>query len=104
LARDPVATLAFAVYCRRIKEYVGSYLAVLGGVDAISFTAGVGEHSPKVRAASLAGLSALGIEIDPARNEADAPVISPDTGPVKVCVVPTDEELEIANQSRAALS
>ncbi|MDT5033794.1 MAG: acetate kinase [Actinoplanes sp.] len=102
--QDPVATLAFAVYCRRIKEYVGSYLAVLGGVDAISFTAGVGEHSPEVRAASLAGLSALGIEIDPARNEANAPVISPDTSPVKVCVVPTDEELEIASQSRAALS
>ena len=100
---DPAATLAFAVYCRRIKEYVGAYLAILGRVDAITFTAGVGENSPAVRAAALAGLSGLGIAVDPARNEANAEVISPEGTSVKVCVVPTDEELEIANQSRALL-
>ena len=100
---DPAATLAFEVYCRRIKEYVGSYLAILGRTDAITFTAGVGENSPAVRAASLAGLSALGIDIDPARNEAGDRIISPDGSRVAVCVVPTDEELEIAQQTREAL-
>jgi acetate kinase len=100
---DPAAGLAFDVYCRRIKEYVGAYLAVLGRADAITFTAGVGENSPAVRAASLFGLDALGIAVDPERNRRGDRVISPDGARVAVCVVPTDEELEIANQSRAAL-
>jgi len=102
-AGDPAATLGFDVYIRRIREYVGAYLAVLGRVDAITFTAGVGEHSPVVRAATLSGLEPLGIAVDPARNEAAAAIISPDGGRTAVCVVPTDEELEIAEQSRAAL-
>jgi acetate kinase len=100
---DPAATLAFDVYCHRIKEYVGAYLAVLGRVDAITFTAGVGENSPTVRAAALAGLEPLGIAVDPERNEQNALVISPEGGRIAVCVVPTDEELEIANQARTAL-
>jgi acetate kinase len=100
---DPAATLGFDVFCRRIKEYVGMYLAVLGRADAVTFTAGIGEHSPTVRAASLAGLTALGIAVDPDRNEANAAIISPDGSPIAVCVVPTDEELEIAEQARAAL-
>ncbi len=100
---DPAATLAFDVYCRRITEYVGAYLAVLGRVDAITFTAGVGENSPAVRAAALAGLGGLGITVDSDRNEAGGPVISPDGSPVAVCVIPTAEELEIATQARAAL-
>jgi acetate kinase len=103
-AGDPDAGLAFDVYCRRIREYVGAYLAVLGRVDAITFTAGVGEHSPEVRAASLSGLSALGIEIDPDRNRRGETVVSPDGGRVAVCVVPTDEELEIADQTRSAIA
>jgi acetate kinase len=102
---DQDAALAFDVYCRRIKEYVGAYAAVLGRVDAITFTAGVGENSLDVRAASLDGLEPLGIAVDPVRNKKpDKPgVISPDGTRITVCVVPTDEELEIANQSRAAL-
>jgi acetate kinase len=103
-AGDPAATLAFDVYCHRIKEYVGAYLAVLGRVDAVTFTAGVGERSPEVRAASLAGLTALGITVDPDRNERGDRIISPDGSPVAVCVVPTDEELEIASQIRAELT
>ncbi|AGZ45854.1 acetate/propionate family kinase [Actinoplanes friuliensis] len=100
---DPAATLAFDLYCRRIKEYVGSYLAVLGGADAITFTAGVGENAPAVRAASLAGLSALGVTIDEARNQRGDRIISPENARVAVCVVPTDEELEIAQQVTAEL-
>jgi acetate kinase len=102
-AGDPAATLAFDVYCRRLREYVGAYLAVLGRTDAITFTAGVGENAPAVRAGALAGLESLGIAVDPARNERGDGVISPDGSPIAVCVVPTDEELEIATQTRAAL-
>jgi acetate kinase len=102
-AGDAAATLAFDVYCRRIREFVGAYLAVLGRADAITFTAGVGENSPDVRAASLSGLESLGIAVDPGRNDRAEQVISPDGTPVAVCVVPTDEELEIADQSRLAL-
>ncbi|WP_250027528.1 acetate/propionate family kinase [Paractinoplanes maris] len=101
---DPDATLAFDVYCRRIREYVGAYLAVLGRVDAITFTAGVGENAAAVRAAALSGLEPLGIEIDPHRNERRDEIISPPGARIPVCVIATDEELEIADQSRAALS
>jgi acetate kinase len=99
---DPDAELALEVYCYRIRYYVGAYLAALGGADAISFTAGVGEHSAVVRARSLAGLEALGIAVDDDRNRAaadQARVISPDGARVAVLVVPTDEEHEIARQT-----
>src|SRR5262249_11129147 len=62
---DPDARLALDVYCHRIRKYVGAYHAVLGRLDAVVFTAGVGEHSAEVRARSLAGLDPLGIVLDP---------------------------------------
>jgi acetate kinase len=102
-AGDPAAVLAFDVYCYRIRSYVGAYYAQLGQLDAITFTAGVGEHNPAIRAAALAGLTRLGIEIDDSRNQLDAAVISPDGAEVMVCVIPTDEEQEIATQALAAL-
>jgi acetate kinase len=69
---DPAARLAIDVYCHRIRKYVGAYYAVLGRVDAIVFTAGVGENDPaQIRALSLAGLERLGIAVDAARNEAE---------------------------------
>jgi acetate kinase len=77
---------------------------VLGRLDAVAFTAGVGENAAPVRAAAVAGLDALGLAVDPARNEAraDGPrLISPDGAKVAVAVVPTDEELEIATQTFA---
>lgn len=101
---DPAAALAFDVYCHRIKGYVGAYYALLGRVDAVTFTAGVGENSPAVRSAALSGLHRLGITVDERRNAASEPVISPDGAEVAVCVVPTDEEREIATQTLAALS
>jgi acetate kinase len=103
-AGDPAAGLAFDVYCRRITGYVGAYYALLGRVDAVTFTAGVGENAVEVRAAALAGLDRLGITVDEARNRARAAVISPDGAEVAVCVVRTDEEREIAAQARAVLS
>ncbi len=98
------AALALDVYCYRLRKYVGAYTAVLERVDAIVFTAGIGENDAGVRARSLAGLERLGIEIDPARNEAggsEARVISPDGAAVAVLVVPTNEELEIARAAHA---
>jgi acetate kinase len=103
-AGDPNASLALEVYCYRVRCYVGAYFAALGRVDAVVFTAGVGEHSAEVRARSLAGLQALGIAVDPARNEAPAEGarrVSPDGAAVTVLVVPTDEEREIATQALA---
>ena len=102
VAGSAEAQLAFDVYCYRIRKYVGAYYAVLGTVDAIVFTAGVGQNAASVRAASLAGLERLGIAVQPARNEqhsAEAFVISPDGSEVTVLVVPTNEEWEIARQT-----
>ncbi|MFM9877901.1 MAG: acetate kinase, partial [Rhodoglobus sp.] len=81
--------------------------AELGGADAIVFTAGVGENSPEVRAAALVGLEGLGIRLDASRNaerSAEPRRISTDDSPVAVLVVPTNEELEIARQSLAAVA
>ncbi|WP_431943878.1 acetate/propionate family kinase [Micromonospora marina] len=101
---DPDATLAFDVYCRRITGYVGAYYALLGRVDAIAFTAGVGEHAAPVRAASLAGLERLGVAVDPARNDGHGDrLVSPDGAEVAVLVVGTDEEREIARETREVL-
>jgi acetate kinase len=103
---DKHARLAYEIYCHRLRKYVGAYLAVLGGADAVVFTAGVGEHEPRVREDALRNLSALGIEVDPARNRADSDGsrrISSDDSKVEVLVVPTDEELAIARQVRDLL-
>jgi acetate kinase len=96
------ARTAYDVYCHRLRKYVGAYYAVLGGVDAVVFTAGVGENTPRLRADALAGLDSLGIAVDPDRNEADnggPRAISPDGARVAVLVVPTNEELSIARQA-----
>ena len=103
---DEAARLAFDVYAYRIRKYVGAYLAVLGSVDAVVFTAGVGQHSPELRAISLAGLELLGIEIDDARNTKPLrgpSVISTDASRVQILVVPTNEEWEIARQALAVI-
>ncbi|MGC4938720.1 acetate/propionate family kinase [Kribbella sp. DT2] len=98
---DANAQLAFDVYCHRIKKYVGAYYAVLGTVDAIVFTAGVGQNSADVRAVALEGLERLGIRLDPVRNAdpAEDGVVSTDDSGVAVLVVPTNEEWEIARQA-----
>jgi len=100
------AMLAFDVYIHRLRAYIGAYIAQLGGVDVISFTAGVGENSPLVRAEAMATLGFLGIHIDPARNEPrqrGIRTISTDDSAVTVLVVPTNEELEIARQTLAVI-
>ena len=103
---DETAEAALAVYRHRIRHYIGAYLAQLGRLDALVFTAGVGENSVALRAQSLVGLEGLGISVDPTRNAAESKserYISPDGTPVAVLVIPTNEELEIARQSVAAI-
>lgn len=95
------AILALKMYNYRIKKYIGAYAAAMGGVDAIVFTAGVGENQVSMRAEACAGLEFLGIKIDAAKNnvrgkEAE---ISTDDSTVKVWVVPTDEEIVIARDT-----
>jgi acetate kinase len=101
---DERAQLAFDVYVHRLRRYVGAFTAVLGRVDAVVFTAGVGENSAAVRAAALAGLDGLGIAVDPVRNavrSSETRMISANSSGVAVAVVPTDEELEIARDTYA---
>ncbi|MEV6479459.1 acetate kinase [Streptomyces sp. NPDC051576] len=101
---DERAELAFDIYIHRLKKYIGAYCAVLGRVDAVAFTAGVGENASAVREAAVAGLELLGLEVDGALNSlrSEEPrLISPASARVAVAVVPTDEELEIATQTYA---
>ena len=105
VAGDEVAEAALAVYRHRLRRYIGAYLVHLGGLDAIVFTAGVGENNSLLRRRSLAGLEFLGIHVDADRNEVRSKhprAISPDHSPVTVLVIPTNEELEIARQTAAA--
>ncbi|MYU53971.1 MULTISPECIES: acetate kinase [Streptomyces] len=104
---DERAQLAFDIYIHRLKKYIGAYTAVLGHVDAVAFTAGVGENAAPVREAAIAGLEELGLAVDAGLNAvlSDAPrLISPEYSRVAVAVVPTDEELEIAQQTYALVN
>jgi len=99
---DERAAVALEMYCRRIKKYIAAYHGLLGGADALVFTAGVGEHSPVVREKACSGLSRLGIELDPAKNEratGGEREIGRDGSPVRILVVPTNEEIVIAREA-----
>ncbi|MGD9318690.1 MAG: acetate kinase [Desulfobacteraceae bacterium] len=103
---DVKAKLALDIYTYRIRKYIGAYFAVLERPDAIVFTAGVGENSPFIRERCCQGLHKLGIEIDSERNNQTLEgtrEISPPDSPVKVLVVPTNEELEIAEETKTVL-
>ncbi|HMK43137.1 MAG TPA: acetate kinase [Dissulfurispiraceae bacterium] len=96
------AKLAIDMFCYRIRKYIGSYYAVLGTVDSIIFTGGIGENAVETRLQICSGLEALGIVMDAGKNAArvrDMREISADNSPVKVMVIPTNEELEIARQT-----
>ncbi|MBN1834347.1 MAG: acetate kinase [Spirochaetales bacterium] len=105
---DQRARLAIDVEAYRIRKYVGAYFAALGHVEAIVFTAGVGERGPILREAALGGLEKLGIRLDPRRNaisktrNAETVISTPDS-PVKVLVIPTDEELVMTEDTEALL-
>ena len=96
------AAIAHKMFCHRIKKYIGTYAAGMGGLDVIVFTAGIGENDPLVREVTCAGMEYLGIELDPGRN-ASGPKerkVSSDKSRVTVLVVPTNEELMIARETR----
>jgi acetate kinase len=99
---DEPAEQALDVYCYRLRKYIGAYFAVLGGADAVVFTGGVGENAAPVRARACEGLEALGIAMNEEKNEAaqgDVFEVQKDGSRVKVLVIPTDEELEIARET-----
>ncbi len=99
---DRLARLALTMFCYRLKKYIGAYMAALGGVDCIVFTGGIGENSAIVRQMSCQGLERLGISLDKEKNTKQRNAISEIQATdsiVKILVVPTDEELEIATQT-----
>jgi acetate kinase len=103
---EPLAQLALELYCYRIKKYLGAYFAVLGRVDAVVFTGGIGENAAPIRKRCCQGLEGLGIQVDDRKNEkncAEVLEIQRDGGLVKVLVVRTKEEREIAEQTVAAI-
>ena len=99
---DENAKLALDIYVHRIVGYIGNYTAQLGGLDALTFTAGVGENDSVVRRMVVDKLAPFGVKLDEVKNEArskEARIISTPDSAIYVCVIPTDEELSIARQS-----
>jgi acetate kinase len=98
---DHASELALNMYCSRIKKYIGAYLALLGHVDAIIFTAGVGENSAEIRSRCCQQLESLGINFDADLNEQamkDVSIINTSKSPIKLFVIKTNEERQIANE------
>jgi acetate kinase len=103
---DQQAELASELYAYRIKKYIGAYAAVLNGLDAIVFTAGVGENAADIRRRVCTGMQFLGIYLDEAKNEersSNIREINTGKSPVKILVIPTNEELEIVKQCYSLL-
>ena len=102
-ADNPEAALAVALFCYQARKFIGALAAALGGLDELIFTGGIGEHAAPVRARICEPLAFLGVEVDPARNAAAEPLISPPGGRVAVRVVKTNEELMMARHADGLL-
>jgi acetate kinase len=102
-SEDPRAAEALDLFVYRIGRELGSLAAALGGLDALVFTAGIGENSPVIRARVCADAAWLGVSLDEAANKAGQPRISHPASGVTVWVVPTNEELMIALHTRRVL-
>ncbi len=100
---DTRAAEALAVFCYHVRKGIGAFAAALGGTDTLVFCGGIGENAPEIRSRVCEGLGFLGIQIDPARNEAGDAVISPDGASVSVRVVRSDETVTIAETVRNEL-
>jgi len=101
------ARLAMEVYCYRIRKYIAAYAGVMGGLDVVVFTAGVGEHSPDVRRMACTGLEFMGVQIDEERNlvaTSGVARINADGGSVAIVVMPTNEELAIALEAAGVVA
>jgi acetate kinase len=108
-AGDQRCRLALEIEARSLKKTIGAYAAGMGGLDAVVFTAGVGENAPEIRARALAGLEFLGIHLDPDRNQTavgglSEDIITAEDSPVKVLVIPTNEALVIVQDTLAVLA
>ncbi|MFO1153621.1 MAG: acetate/propionate family kinase [Rhodospirillales bacterium] len=101
---DPRAGEAVDLFVYHIVKNVGALAAVLGGLDALVFTAGIGEHAPEIRARVCQGAAWLGVRLDPTANAADGPRITVEESPISAWVIPTDEERMIAIHTRRMLS
>jgi len=104
---DTLANIAIQIYCYRIKKYIGAFFAVLERLDAIIFTAGIGENVPEIRKLSCQGLGSLGIIIDQLKNgtvKNGLKEIQSDASKVKIMVIPTDEELKIAQETKKIIN
>ncbi len=102
-ASDSRADEAIAMFCRSVRKEIGAFAALLGGLDMLVFTGGIGENAPAVRKEACHDLAHLGIQLDDARNEAMEGTISSGKGACVVRVVPTDEELMIARHAHAVV-
>jgi acetate kinase len=97
---EPAAQDAVELFCYQARKFVGALATVLGGLDTLVFTGGIGEHAAPVRRRICDGLGHLGVDLDVEANDAAAPVISPATSAVAVRVIATDEDLMIARHTR----
>ncbi|MCI8284832.1 MAG: acetate kinase [Firmicutes bacterium] len=98
------AQIAQKMFARRVKGYIGNYLAQLGGADAIVFTAGVGENDEEMRERICKGLENIGIKLDSEKNKKKETVLSTDDSPIKILLIPTNEELVIARDTAKLVS
>ena len=93
---DANAADAIELFCYQVKKCIGSFATVLGGMETLVFSGGIGEHSPETRAGICTGMEFLGIDLDPERNQTSSQVISGPASRVTVRVIPTDEESMVA--------
>lgn len=100
---DPNAAQAVEMFCYQIRKFIGAYAAVLGGLDTLVFTGGIGEHAAEVRAKIVRGLEFLGIELDEPANARHASLISKQSSRCRVRVIKTDEDLMIARHTRRVI-
>jgi acetate kinase len=103
-AADPRAADAVELFCWQVRKAVGALATTIGGLDTLVFSGGIGENAAAVRARVAAGLEHLGVAIDPARNDAAAPVVSTDASACTVRVIRTDEEAILARHTRCAVA
>ena len=101
--QDPPAALALDLFAYEVRKSIGAFAAVLGGLDLLVFTGGIGEHAPQVRAAACQGLQPLGVHLDNPRNFANEEIISAQDSRCVVRVIPADEEAQMAREARAVL-
>src|SRR5206468_9929380 len=100
---DEHAAQAVQLFCYQLRKHIGAMAAVLGGLDTLVFTGGIGEHSAQVRGDVCVGLAYLGIDLDAHKNTANAEIISTTGSACTVRVIRTNEDLMIARHTRALL-